>query len=49
MRKLIYGHGFTIANLSSRLSEGGKQLNTNDDKSKDRRNAEGRTFADCRR
>jgi len=26
VRKLIYSHGFTIANLSSRLSEGGQQF-----------------------
>jgi len=41
VRKLIYGHGFTIANLSSRLSEGGKQFEYRMTiKSKDRRNAE---------
>ena len=28
VHKLIEGHGFTIANLSSRLSEGGQQFNT---------------------
>ena len=41
VRKLIYGHGFTIANLSSRLSEGGQQFEYRMTiKSKDRRNAE---------
>ena len=41
VRKLIYRHGFTIANLSSRLSEGGQQFEYRMTiKSKDRRNAE---------
>jgi len=28
VQKLIRDHGFTVANLSSRLTEGGQQLNT---------------------
>jgi len=41
VRKLIYDHGFTIANLSSRLSEGGQQFEYRMTiKSRDRKNAE---------
>ena len=41
LRKLIGGHSFTIANLSSRLTEGGKQFAYRMTiRSQDRRNAE---------
>lgn len=41
LRKMIGDHGFTIANLSSRLSEGGQQFEYRMTiKSRDRRNAE---------
>ena len=41
VRKLIHGHGFTIANLSSRVSKGGQQFEYRMTiKSKDRKNAE---------
>jgi putative Mg2+ transporter-C (MgtC) family protein len=41
LRKLIGEHGFTIANLSSRLTEGGKQFEYRMTiKSQDRKNAE---------
>jgi putative Mg2+ transporter-C (MgtC) family protein len=38
---MIHAHGFTIANLSSRLTEGGKQFEYRMTiKSRDRKNAE---------
>jgi putative Mg2+ transporter-C (MgtC) family protein len=41
MRKLVHEHGFTIANLSSRLTEGGRQFEYRMTiKSRDRKNAE---------
>lgn len=41
VRKLIDDHGFTVANLSSRLSEGGQQFEYRMTiKSRDRKNAE---------
>jgi putative Mg2+ transporter-C (MgtC) family protein len=41
MQKMIHAHGFTIANLSSRLTEGGKQFEYRMTiKSRDRKNAE---------
>ena len=41
MRKLIHDHGFSIANLSSRLTEGGQQFEYRMTiKSRDRKNAE---------
>ena len=41
MHKLIHDHGFTIANLSSRLSEGGQQFEYRMTiKSIDRKNAD---------
>jgi len=41
MRRLIHDHGFTIANLSSRLTEGGQQFEYRMTiKSRDRKNAE---------
>ena len=41
IHELIHDHGFTIANLSSRLSEGGQQFEYRMTiKSKDRKNAE---------
>jgi putative Mg2+ transporter-C (MgtC) family protein len=41
MRKLVHEHGFTIANLSSRLAEGGRQFEYRMTiKSRDRSNAE---------
>ncbi len=41
LRRLIHDHGFTIANLSSRLTEGGQQFEYRMTiKSRDRKNAE---------
>jgi len=41
LHKLITGHGFSIANLSSRLTEGGQQFEYRMTiKSRDRKNAE---------
>jgi putative Mg2+ transporter-C (MgtC) family protein len=41
MHRMIHAHGFTIANLSSRLTEGGKQFEYRMTiKSRDRKNAE---------
>jgi len=41
MRKMVQDHGFTIANLSTRLTEGGQQFEYRMTiKSRDRKNAE---------
>ena len=41
MRKMVGDHGFTVANLSSRLAEGGQEFEYRMTiKSRDRRNAE---------